>query len=321
LKTLAKQMARQDETRAASAFYQLDPIEPVRPMSAEEILAQFAGEQFQRTAERMEREGRDQPAAWRQHWALHQGSLSTPLRPSPQPAYYRQDNEPGLESPRAGIAEPGEAPDPRISSTVPPSQQSSSEEPARAVNQNEMSPEQIAARVQRIIDDGDGFIRMYRGIGDNVAEPGRRAFFSTDPNRAAAFGELHYVDVTVEELAKFERPHSERILRAEPIAINDWRTADLDFVARLRPVEIIEAERVDDRRALYAEQQQSHEAEASRVATAVHTPASADPVQEMTDARQARYSRWTGERIDEEPERPQERDRDTGTGGRGANRA
>jgi hypothetical protein len=109
LKALAKQMARPDETRAASAFYQLDAIEPVRPMSAEEILVQFATEQFHRTAERMEREGRDQPSAWRQSWALHQGSVSTPLRP--QPAYYRQDNEPAAE--------------PAISSTVPPSQQSS----------------------------------------------------------------------------------------------------------------------------------------------------------------------------------------------------
>jgi ATP-dependent exoDNAse (exonuclease V) alpha subunit len=67
LKALAKQMARQDETRAASAFYQLDPIEPVRPTAAREILAQFAGEQFQRTAERMEREGRPWPALRPQH--------------------------------------------------------------------------------------------------------------------------------------------------------------------------------------------------------------------------------------------------------------
>src|SRR5262249_8375399 len=95
----------QDETRAASAFYQLDAIEPVRPMSAEEILVQFATEQFHRTAERMEREGRDQTSAWRQSWALHRGSVSTPLRP--QPAYYRPDN------------------DSATSRTVPPSHQSS----------------------------------------------------------------------------------------------------------------------------------------------------------------------------------------------------
>jgi ATP-dependent exoDNAse (exonuclease V) alpha subunit len=73
LKALAKQVARQEEKRAASTFYQLDAIEPVRPMTAPEILAQFAGEQFQRTAERMEREGRQWPV------------------PGPE---YRQDNQP-----------------------------------------------------------------------------------------------------------------------------------------------------------------------------------------------------------------------------------
>ena len=78
---------------------------------------------------------------------------------------------------------------------------------------------------------------MYRGIGNNVAERGRRCFFSTDPTRATAFGQLHYVDVTADEMAKFERPHSERILRAEPIAVNDWRTADPEIIAHLKPLE------------------------------------------------------------------------------------
>jgi hypothetical protein len=78
---------------------------------------------------------------------------------------------------------------------------------------------------------------MYRGIGNNVAERGKRCFFSIDPTRATAFGQLHYVDVTADEMAGFERPHSERILRAEPIAVNDWRTADPEIIARLKPLE------------------------------------------------------------------------------------
>jgi hypothetical protein len=88
LKALAKQMARQDDRRAASAFYQLDPIEPVRPLHAREILEQFAGEQFRRTAERMEREGRAWPAP-----------RPVPATPQDTPVY-RQDNQPpaGLES-------------------------------------------------------------------------------------------------------------------------------------------------------------------------------------------------------------------------------
>ena len=79
-------------------------------------------------------------------------------------------------------------------------------------------------------------IRLYRGIGNNVwpSEHGEALFFSTDPARAAAFGELHYVDVTTDEMAKFERPHSKRILEQEPIAKNDLRTADAAIIGRLK---------------------------------------------------------------------------------------
>jgi Relaxase/Mobilisation nuclease domain len=82
-------------------------------------------------------------------------------------------------------------------------------------------------------------IRMYRGIGNNVwpMMQGDALFFSTDPTRAARFGELHYVDVTAAEMAKFERPHSQRILEAEPVAKNDYRTADPAIIARLEPLE------------------------------------------------------------------------------------
>ena len=80
VKELARQIGRTDGTRAASMFETHQPIGPVRPMNAAEILTQFAGDDFTRTAERMEREGRPWPA--RDH----------------QPVY-RQDNEPpaGLE--------------------------------------------------------------------------------------------------------------------------------------------------------------------------------------------------------------------------------
>ena len=76
---------------------------------------------------------------------------------------------------------------------------------------------------------------MYRGIGKNVwdLKEGDALFFSTDPARAAEFGKLHYVDITQAELAKFERPHSKRILEQEPMAANDYRTADQEIIARL----------------------------------------------------------------------------------------
>ena len=64
LKELAQQVARQEEKRAASAFYQLDLVEPVRPMNAQEILAHFAGESVGRKAAQMERE-RDQARQYR----------------------------------------------------------------------------------------------------------------------------------------------------------------------------------------------------------------------------------------------------------------
>jgi hypothetical protein len=96
LKELARQVSRSDETRAASMFYQPQPIGPVRPMNAAEILAQFGGEVAVR-AQRIEREsGADQARRY-----------------APKPPIYRQDNNTaaGLEAPpsRAGIAESGEA--------------------------------------------------------------------------------------------------------------------------------------------------------------------------------------------------------------------
>jgi hypothetical protein len=99
LKELAHQVARTDDRRAASAFYQLDEIEPVRPMTAPEVLAEFAGEQFQRTAERMEREGKLWPAR-----NLHPVSSPPWEAETPQPApVYRQDNEPPAEADSSSI--------------------------------------------------------------------------------------------------------------------------------------------------------------------------------------------------------------------------
>ena len=67
---------------------------------------------------------------------------------------------------------------------------------------------------------------------------GRRYIFFNGPCYGQkAFGQLHYVDITAAELAKFEQPHSKRILEHEPIAKNDWRTADPAIIARLKPLE------------------------------------------------------------------------------------
>jgi hypothetical protein len=116
---LARQVARQDETRAASMFHQINPIGPVRPMTAAEILAQFAGENFARTTERMEREGRQWPA---------RDYDPRPKPPWPSlherlPDYYQQDNSLPDRDPRgADQLEP-------------------------------LDVDQLATRVQQIIDD------------------------------------------------------------------------------------------------------------------------------------------------------------------------
>lgn len=64
LAELARQVARSDETRAATQFHLAagQQIGPVRPMTAPEILAQFAGAGFAQRAERIEREGRQSAA-------------------------------------------------------------------------------------------------------------------------------------------------------------------------------------------------------------------------------------------------------------------
>jgi len=78
---LARQMARTDERRAASMFYQREPIGPVRPLTAGEVLAQFGGE----------------IARHEQHAARRGPALSQPaaeMRGARTARPIRQDNEP-----------------------------------------------------------------------------------------------------------------------------------------------------------------------------------------------------------------------------------
>jgi Ti-type conjugative transfer relaxase TraA len=111
LQELAQQVLRSDETRAASRFYQQQPIGPVRPMKAAEMLAQFAAESIGHKAVQMERE--------RDH----------ARRYDPLPIY-RQDNAP----PAGGRESTG------ISSTVPRSEQPSSGGAAAEITDRRESP-------------------------------------------------------------------------------------------------------------------------------------------------------------------------------------
>lgn len=80
-------------------------------------------------------------------------------------------------------------------------------------------------------------IRLYRGIGNNVqgldGQPFDGVFFSTNIERAREFGEVHFVDVTPEELARYKCPHSKHVLHHEPIAKDDYRIDDPDILSRL----------------------------------------------------------------------------------------
>jgi Ti-type conjugative transfer relaxase TraA len=219
VKELAQQVSRSDETRAASMFYQQEPIGPVRPMDAAEILAHLAGEDFARTAERMEREDRQWPARDR-HPAPRPPWAASPQQRAP---IYRQDNDPS-----AG----------RISST----------DAAAGVSSDQLDADQLAARVQQIIDD---------------------------PTREAD-----------------ER--DERVLQA----LCARREAEARLATAAEDVIVMESTGdVDEERGVSAEQQALDSA-ASSV--------------EMTDDRQASYSRWSGQITGSAPSRPASR---TGGGG------
>jgi hypothetical protein len=92
---------------------------------------------------------------------------------------------------------------------------------------------------EEIRDTGEAdSIRLYRGIGNNVpgldGQPFDGVFFSTNIERAREFGEVHFVDVTPEELARYKCPHSKHVLHHEPIAKDDYRIDDPDILSRLR---------------------------------------------------------------------------------------
>ena len=54
VKQLARQMARTDDRRAASMFHHAEDLGPARPLTADQILARFGGEDFTRPAERQQ---------------------------------------------------------------------------------------------------------------------------------------------------------------------------------------------------------------------------------------------------------------------------
>jgi hypothetical protein len=127
------------------------------------------------------------------------------------------------------------------------------------------SPQEVEAfkRAEAIkqAEANQGNIRMYRGIGYNVGEAkaGEKVFFSTDPKVAEAYGVVHFVDITRAELSKFEHEKHD-----------DWRTANPEIIARLKPLA---------RQRSFEEIQAAH-----RAAEATRQPATPQPVKEQPRA-------------------------------------
>ena len=226
---LAQQMSRKEEGRAASQFKRAAPD----PARAFDSAAQEAAERRKDTA------GAKIPG-------------TTPQQAAGAPKDGQESNTPASGEYRPTAQQQAEAQ--RLAAKI------SAKRDAAAALWRQHRRDATAGRAASTTPEGAGWtradeqtartntqqqaenaatIRMYRGIGKNVwqAEPGEAVFFSTDRERAAEFGKLHYVDITADELAKFEQPHKPRILAAAPEARNDWRTADPDILDRLKPLD------------------------------------------------------------------------------------
>jgi hypothetical protein len=97
----------------------------------------------------------------------------------------------------------------------------------------------------------EGFVRVYRGIGENVgeAQAGEPVFFSTDRATASVYGVVHYADVTREEFAKCEHPENSVV----PIHENDLRTSNPEIISRLQPLPPDTLAQAKDHKATVAE--------------------------------------------------------------------
>jgi hypothetical protein len=72
-----------------------------------------------------------------------------------------------------------------------------------------------------------GTVRMYRGVGKNLGDAGSTAFFTTDPKKAALYGDVGYVDVSKDELGNFAQGAN---------GADEFVTDNPDFTKRLKPL-------------------------------------------------------------------------------------
>jgi hypothetical protein len=70
-------------------------------------------------------------------------------------------------------------------------------------------------------------MRLYRGVGKNLGEEGPTAFYTTDPAKAALYGDVHYVDVTRDDMMHFAQGHN---------GPDEWVTDNKAIGRRLKPL-------------------------------------------------------------------------------------
>lgn len=68
-------------------------------------------------------------------------------------------------------------------------------------------------------------ITLYRGIGNNMGKPGDTAFFTTNPAKAAGYGEVHSIEVTQDEMKHFVKGHG---------GPDEFVTSNQDIIGRVQ---------------------------------------------------------------------------------------
>ena len=330
---LARQMARVEDRRAASMFHHGQEIGPVRPLTAPEILAHFGGEMFRRGDPKFSAgEGapdHDQRRARQDAGDMgysHGGYTS-------QSSAALRDHERRQRRQQQGDEQTTQAPEPAGKNEPTPANQNIRDDAGDATR----APAEPAFDAESI--KGDPWTAVYLGIPENAGKellqaahdaaaccadavaprPGPNAaefepfLFGADETREQNFARaMQRVDELDTRLraAPDDLSPDDLAERVQQILDDPSREADITdprileaLQARREADQAAQPAAADERQAEAAQepaqQQSSASQEASRLDADLGTV-------EMTDNKQAQFSRWTGERIGKEREEDQD---------------
>ena len=319
---LSRQMARVDDRRAASMFHHRQEIGPVRPLTAPEILARFGGEMFRRAEPKFsagqgapEDERRARQDAGDMGY-LHGGYTS-------QSSAALRDHERRQRRRRQDHERTSQEPTPAAKTEPTPANQNIRDDAG------DVAPEPAEPAFDAETIKSDPWTAVYLGIPENAGKellqeahyaaaccadavaprPGPNAaefepfLFGADETREQNFARaMQRVDELDSRLrAMPDLSPDDLAEHVQQILDDPSREAD---VTDPRILEALQARReadqaaqpaaADERQAEAAQepaqQQSSASQEASRLDADLGTV-------EMTDNKQAQFSRWTGERI------------------------